>query len=193
MGVFGPPKPLALVFEDDVVLEKDFAVKLKRLLETEAPCDWDVLSLKSACPYGKCVSPHLLRVLPDSNEPAARCRHGVNYGFFAMLYRLSTLNDLQARIARVVWNDDRPHCLDVDVALAAMSDEVAYYAVPKVQAPGLFTEGAQGASRQTNNQAKSANLEEEENEFDQVIHQTNTTTTTTTSTSTPAASAPSFW
>merc|ERR1711920_859282 len=122
----------------------DFAIKLKRLLETEAPCDWDAISLRSRCPYGECVSPHLTRVWPDGNEPEERCRHGVNYGFFAMLYRLADLEDLHNRLAAVVWDHSRPHCLDVDVALASIADMIAYYAVPGMQEPGFLSEGALG-------------------------------------------------
>ena len=28
----------------------------------EIPCDWDVLSLSSSCPTGRCISPHLARI-----------------------------------------------------------------------------------------------------------------------------------
>ncbi|CAE7331334.1 mlhB [Symbiodinium microadriaticum] len=80
-------KPVVLILEDDVTLEDDFMLKLRRLLRHEAPCDWEVISLRSQCPYGVCVSPHLTRVQPDANEPEEMCRHGVNYGFYAMLYR----------------------------------------------------------------------------------------------------------
>ena len=37
--------------------------------------------------------------------------------------------------------------LDVDVALAAISDQVAYYAVPSVQDPGFLEEGSEGSTR----------------------------------------------
>merc|ERR1719433_7696 len=127
--------PLALILEDDVMLADDFVTKLKRLLEEETPCDWSAISLKSRCPYGECVSPHLSRVQPDGNEPVERCRHGVNYGFYAMLYRLNDLADLRERLAHVIWDPTRPHCLDIDVALASISDEITYYAVPGLQAP----------------------------------------------------------
>merc|ERR1719183_3391228 len=97
-------KEFALILEDDVVLEDDFVVKIQRLLQEEAPCDWSAISLKTHCPYGECVSPHLTRVHPDGNEPAERCRHGVNYGFFAMLYRTSELEDISSRLAEVVYD-----------------------------------------------------------------------------------------
>eukprot|EP00435_Cladocopium_sp_Y103_P030022 s356_g7.t1 len=83
-------KPLVLILEDDVWLEDrcdDFKLKLRNLLRDEVPCDWDVISLRSQCPYGV----HLTRVQPDGNEPEEMCRHGVNYGFYAMLYRVSDL------------------------------------------------------------------------------------------------------
>lgn len=148
----GHRKPLALILEDDVMVMNDFAVKLRRLLETEAPCDWDVISLRTRCPYGECVAPHLTRVFPDGNEPAERCRHGVNYGFFAMLYRLNTLDSLRSKLSRVVWDTNRPHCLDVDVALASISDEVAYYAVPHLQKPGFLFESGHDSVRWKLNQ-----------------------------------------
>jgi len=143
-------KPLALIMEDDVELGNDFAPRLRRVL-AEVPCDWRALSLKSRCPYGECISPHLTRVRPDGNEPADRCRHGVNYGFYAMLYRSDSLRDVRERLYETVWHEDRPHCLDVDVALASISEEVPYYAVPAVQQPGLFREGHQGSSRYSKN------------------------------------------
>jgi len=132
-------KPLVLILEDGAELAPDFVLKLKQLLETEVPCDWDVISLKSMCPHGKCVSPRLTRVLPDGNVPADRCRQGVNGGLWAMLYRRSTLNFVKTRLGKVVWDDARPHCLEVDVALASISDELAYYAVPFMQEPGFLS------------------------------------------------------
>jgi len=141
----------SLILEDDVKLENDFMVKLHRLLRDEAPCDWSAISLKAHCPHGECVSPHLTRVHPDGNEPADRCRHGVNYGFFAMLYRSSALPKLTNRLREVVFDESTPHCLDVDVALASISDEIAYYAVPGMQSPGFLQEGGFSSSRLTVN------------------------------------------
>jgi len=143
--------PYAIILEDDVRLDDEFVPKLKRLLEDEAPCGWSAISLKAHCPHGACVSPHLSRVQPDGNEPADRCRHGVNYGFFAMLYRVSDLSDLRSRLAHVVYDESRPHCLDVDVALASISDEVEYYAVPGMQTPGFLTEGGFESARISGN------------------------------------------
>jgi len=155
-------RPLALVLEDDTLLADNFQVKLRRLLQQEAPCDWRAISLKSKCPYGTCISTHLSRVMPDGNEPADRCRHGVNWGFYAMLYRVDGLQDLRETLANVVWDDERPHCLDVDVALASISDQVEYYAVPNMQERGFLTEGAHGSSRMDKNrEGLSIELQEE--------------------------------
>jgi hypothetical protein len=140
-------KPLALVFEDDAHPSDDFVVRLWHLVRRELPCDWTALSLRSMCSYGACISPHLARVQPDPNEPADRCRHGVNYGFQGVLYRLQTLPRLRERWRQVVFDATRPHCLDIDVALASISDEVGYYAVPYVQVPGLLQEADIGSSR----------------------------------------------
>jgi len=144
-------KPLALILEDDVVLADDFVPRLKMLLTDEAPCDWNAISLKSMCPHGECVTRHLTRVFPDGNEPKDRCRHGTNQGFYAMLYRVGILEDLRKELATTVWDADRPHCLDVDIALASISDRVAYYAVPSMQRPGFVEEGNFSSIRYANN------------------------------------------
>ncbi|CAK0837169.1 unnamed protein product [Prorocentrum cordatum] len=74
-------RSVIVVFEDDVCPERDFVLKLWNVVTGELPCDWQVVSLSSRCPFGRCISPHLTRVQPDVNEPEWRCRHGVNYGF----------------------------------------------------------------------------------------------------------------
>merc|ERR1711879_574806 len=55
-----------------------------------------------------------------------------------MLYRTKMLAKVQRLWKRTVFDANRPHCMDVDVALASISDQVAYYAVPAVQDPGFF-------------------------------------------------------
>jgi len=147
-------KELTVVLEDDVSPVDDFMPKLWQLVTQELPCDWQAVSLNSRCPFGACISPHLTRVQPDVNEPAWRCYHGVNYGFQGVLYRLQGLEELQQRWKRVVFNESRPHCLDVDVALASMSDSVGFYAVPFVQYPGFLTEVQMTSSRFSINQIK---------------------------------------
>lgn len=139
-------KPLVLILEDDTWLESDFIIKLERLLRKEAPCDWQVISLRSQCSFGKCISPHLSRVQPDGNEPKEMCRRGVNYGFYAMLYRASTLGEVAHKLAKQVWDVSKPACLAQDIALASISNEVAYYAVPSSQVPGFLQHGAVGGS-----------------------------------------------
>jgi hypothetical protein len=113
----------------------------------ELPCDWQAVSLNSRCPFGRCISPHLSRVQPDANEPQWRCRHGVNYGFQGMLYRTNEIENLQRVWKPVVFNESQPHCLDVDVALASISDQVQFYAVPASQNPGFLREVSEGSSR----------------------------------------------
>mmetsp|Transcript_101883 Transcript_101883/g.263298 ORF Transcript_101883/g.263298 Transcript_101883/m.263298 type:complete len:672 (+) Transcript_101883:82-2097(+) len=142
-----PSRPLTVVLEDDVSPEEDFVPRLWSMVKTELPCDWQAVSLSSRCPFGKCVTQHLTRVLPDVNEPAWRCRHGVNYGFQGMLYRTHEIENLQRIWRPVVFDMERPHCLDVDVALASISDQVSFYAVPSVQVPGFLKELRQGSSR----------------------------------------------
>jgi len=139
--------PIAIVFEDDVKPESDFVPRLWSLVQEELPCDWQVVSLRSMCPFGRCVSKHLTRVQPDVNEPQDRCRHGVNYGMQGVMYRTKDLPDVRRLWQATVFNDTQPHCLDVDVALAALSDSVNFYAVPFVQYPGFLQELRQGSSR----------------------------------------------
>jgi len=140
-------KSLAVVFEDDVSPTDDFVPRLWSLVKSELPCDWQAVSLASRCPFGRCVTPHLTRVLPDVNEPDWRCRHGVNYGFQGMLYRTDQIQALQETWMPTVFDEERPHCLDVDVALASISDRVKFYAVPSVQTPGFLSELRMGSSR----------------------------------------------
>lgn len=123
--------PLALVLEDDVHLHEDFWGNLATIL-AEVPCDWEVISLKSRCPYGRCVSKHLSKVMVDGN--GAPCS-GLNFGFFAMLYKVDALPKLQGFLQKALEK-----CHDVDVALASVADQVAYYAVPAIQQPGLLHE-----------------------------------------------------
>jgi len=132
--------PLSVVFEDDVKPADDFVPRLWQLVTKELPCDWQVVSLASRCPFGTCVAPHLSRVQPDVNEPVERCHHGVNYGFQGVLYRAAEIPKVQQLWQPVVFDPLRPHCIDVDVALASISDEVAFYAVPASQDPGLLEE-----------------------------------------------------
>jgi len=152
-GAKNHTKSLVLVLEDDVELAADFAARLMRLVQTEVPCDWHALSLKSRCSYGQCVTPHLTRVWPDGNEPADRCRQGVDIGFYAMLYRSEALPYILERMRRRVWDASTPHCLDVDVALASISEQVSYYAVPSFLQPGMLREGHMGSSRWAINEA----------------------------------------
>lgn len=147
---FGMPrrqrKPLTLIFEDDAFPADDFVPRLWQLAREELPCDWEAVSLKSLCPFGRCVSRHLSRVQPDTNEPEWRCRHGVNYGMEAAAFRTDALPKLQQLWKSTVFNEMRPHCLDIDVALAAISDQVAFYAVPSAQDPGFLIDQLGSAS-----------------------------------------------
>jgi len=146
-GLTHDPRHLTVVFEDDVSPVDDFIPRLWRLVTKDLPCNWQAVSLYSRCPFGTCVSPHLTRVQPDVNEPAWRCHHGVNYGFQGMVYRTSEINHLQEEWMPVVFDEKRPHCLDVDVALASISDRVQFYAVPASQNPGFLREVSEGSSR----------------------------------------------
>jgi hypothetical protein len=140
-------KALALILEGPIKLEPDFVFKVYELVKTEAPCEWEVISLKSRCPYGICVSPHLARIFPDdlvtnSDFGASdRCRSSTSSGLFAMLYRTTSLDKVITKLGEAVWDQLTPHCLEVDAALADVSNKISYYAVPYVQAPGFLTEG----------------------------------------------------
>eukprot|EP00928_Gymnodinium_smaydae_P024972 TRINITY_DN20042_c0_g1_i1.p1 TRINITY_DN20042_c0_g1~~TRINITY_DN20042_c0_g1_i1.p1 ORF type:complete len:461 (-),score=66.42 TRINITY_DN20042_c0_g1_i1:108-1289(-) len=133
-------KPLALVMEDDVLVQDDFAVRLRRLLAQEVPCDWAAIALSSRCSYGHCVSPHLSRVEPDGNEPSVRCHAGANIGMFGTLNRASEIAKIQRELIPVMWNNTFSGCLPIDNAMAAISDRMAYYAVPSTQRPGFMYE-----------------------------------------------------
>lgn len=147
--------PLAVVLEDDSWPIDDFVIRLWALVHEELPCDWQITSLYSRCPYGTCVSPRLARVQPDMNEPEWRCRQGVNWGMHAMLYRLDALPHFQQVWRQTVFNHQNPHCMDIDVALASISDKVSYYAVPNVQDPGFVRETNHPSARWSINQAAS--------------------------------------
>merc|ERR1712224_1178534 len=140
MGAEKARRPLALILEDDVLVADDFAMKLRRLLAREAPCDWQVLALTTRCDYGTCVLPHLSRVEPDGNEPDERCHNGVNFGMYAMLYRVSELVAINRKLASVVWNDDKAGCLPVDIAMSSISDKIVYYSVPSSQGHSMVFE-----------------------------------------------------
>eukprot|EP00928_Gymnodinium_smaydae_P030336 TRINITY_DN22596_c0_g4_i1.p1 TRINITY_DN22596_c0_g4~~TRINITY_DN22596_c0_g4_i1.p1 ORF type:complete len:508 (+),score=129.38 TRINITY_DN22596_c0_g4_i1:69-1526(+) len=140
-------KPLVLILEDDAWLEDGFVLKLYRMLTQEAPCDWEAINLKSYTPYGECVSPRLSRVHPDGNEPEERCRKGANWGFTAMLYLTSSLDNLRMKLAATTWDETRPSCIVQDMALAALADQISYYAVPAAQAPGFIGFIKSGSAR----------------------------------------------
>lgn len=61
---------------------------------SEVPCDWEVISLKSRCPYGRCVSKHLSKVMVDGNGGNGAACSGVNFGFFAMLYKVVNIGEI---------------------------------------------------------------------------------------------------
>jgi len=144
---------LGLVLEDDSYLIDGFVVHLWRIVTTELPCDWDILQLLARCPYGKCISKHLARIQPDGNEPEWRCRAGVNWGMHGMLYRISNLPAVQKHWKEAVFNELSPHCLDVDIALASISDKLGYYSIPNSQTPGLVKEMPLGSARYAINSA----------------------------------------
>jgi hypothetical protein len=145
--------PMAVVMEDDSWPSDDFVPRLWSLVTQELPCDWEVTALLSRCPYGACVAPHLIRVEPDLNEPAWRCHQGVNWGMHAVLYRTQTLQEVQKKWKRTVFNESNPRCMDVDVALASISDQVSFYAVPASQDPGFVKETNHRSARWDINQA----------------------------------------
>eukprot|EP00928_Gymnodinium_smaydae_P070442 TRINITY_DN5427_c0_g2_i1.p1 TRINITY_DN5427_c0_g2~~TRINITY_DN5427_c0_g2_i1.p1 ORF type:complete len:527 (-),score=105.77 TRINITY_DN5427_c0_g2_i1:77-1657(-) len=132
-------KPLALILEDDTNLVDGFLLKLHTLVREELPCDWQAVNLDMYEPYGKCVSPHLLRVQPDGNEPPETCRQGGSWNFGSVLYKVSELDFIADRLSAAVWNVSRPSCLVHDITFASLSDEIVYYAVPAQQYPGIAT------------------------------------------------------
>jgi hypothetical protein len=81
------------------------------------------------------------------NEPEWRCRHGVNYGFQGVIYKASEVLNVQKLWQPVVFDATRPHCLDLDVALASISNRARFYAVPASHNPGFLRELPQGSAR----------------------------------------------
>jgi len=67
--------------------------------------------------------------------------------FYGMLYRMDEIETVQEVMKEHVFNEKTPHCLDVDVALAAISDKVRYYAVPSSHDPGFLRELPEGSTR----------------------------------------------
>jgi len=130
--------PVALVLEDDTFVQDDFVPRLWNMLKTELPCDWDIVSLNSKCPFGRCVSKQLARVQPDFNEREKDCHFGVNFGTHGLLYRTERLSSIRQLMQNATFDKTRPLCMDLDVALAAVSNRLAYYAVPAVQYPGFM-------------------------------------------------------
>lgn len=139
--------PMAVVLEDDSWPSDDFIPRLWRLVREELPCDWEVTALLSRCGFGSCVSPHLARVEPDVNEPQWRCRQGVNWGMHATLYRTEAIPRVQRLWKEAVFDEERPRCMDVDVALASISDRVSFYSVPSAQDPGFVHETTHRSAR----------------------------------------------
>lgn len=132
------PKPIALVLEDGVGLATDFREKVWALIQEEIPCDWDVLSLSSSCPAGRCISPHLARIGPHPDENQ-QCDKTVSGGFGGILYRSAAVADFRKRWMEVAFDANHPNCLNLDASLKALSDEVAFYAVPAVQTPRILS------------------------------------------------------
>jgi len=139
--------PVALVLEDDSAIQDDFVPRLWSMLKTELPCDWDVVSLNSKCPFGRCVSKQLARVQPDFNEREQDCHFGVNFGTHGLLYRTERLPSIRRLMQNSTFNVMRPKCMDIDVALAAISNRLAYYAVPAVQFPSFLRHNTEFPSR----------------------------------------------
>jgi len=148
-------KQIALILEDDAWLENDFVVKAYRLVRDEVPCDWQILSLSTGCPYGTCVSPHLTRIQFDGNMPKEACGIGISAGMFAMMYKVRTMGAVREKLMQTVFDESRPTCISVDTAMAAISTDCPFYAVPYLQRPGLLKPNIMGdSSRTPRNHAK---------------------------------------
>eukprot|EP00929_Paragymnodinium_shiwhaense_P108840 TRINITY_DN75187_c0_g1_i1.p1 TRINITY_DN75187_c0_g1~~TRINITY_DN75187_c0_g1_i1.p1 ORF type:complete len:542 (-),score=95.78 TRINITY_DN75187_c0_g1_i1:402-2027(-) len=139
-------KQMTLIMEDDVWLNDDALVKLRKIVTDELPCNWELFALTTRCGYGECVAPHVSRVQPDGNEPDVRCHNSGSYGMYGMLYRTGAIPKINDLLQKVCFDDARPACLPVDIAMASISDRIAYYAVPGSQFPGLAVEAGWGGS-----------------------------------------------
>ncbi|CAJ1335958.1 unnamed protein product [Effrenium voratum] len=100
-------KPIALVLEDGAKLAHDFQQRIWALIQEEIPCDWDVLSLSSSCPVGRCVSPHLTRIGPNANLPRAeRCSERISRGFQGVLYRSAVIAGFRSKWMEAAFGPD---------------------------------------------------------------------------------------
>eukprot|EP00435_Cladocopium_sp_Y103_P063952 s1551_g25.t1 len=124
---------------DGVGLAIDFREKVWSLIQEEIPCDWDVLSLSTSCPAGRCISPHLARIGPYPERENQRCDKTVSGGFGGILYRSAAVAEFRKRWMEVAFDANHPSCLNLDASLKALSDEVAFYAVPAVQTPRILS------------------------------------------------------
>jgi len=147
-------RQIALIMEDDVFVEDDMVVKAYRLVQKELPCDWQVLSLSSGCPYGTCVSPHLARIQFDKNIVEEACGQGVSYGMFGMMYKVSTMSEVRKRLIQTVFDDNRPACISVDTAVTVIASDSPVYAVPAFQRMMLWPRRDGPSSRLNMNHAK---------------------------------------
>ena len=62
----------------------------------------------------------------------------MSYGFYAMLYRASSLVQIANALHGAIWNASAPGCLANDVALAAVSDRIRGADVDLGESTGLL-------------------------------------------------------
>jgi hypothetical protein len=65
----------------------------------------------------------------------------------ATLYRTDAIPRVQRLWKEAVFDEERPRCMDVDVALASISDRVSFYSVPSAQDPGFVHETTHRSAR----------------------------------------------
>mmetsp|Transcript_39759 Transcript_39759/g.103932 ORF Transcript_39759/g.103932 Transcript_39759/m.103932 type:complete len:87 (+) Transcript_39759:4977-5237(+) len=81
----------------------------------------------------------VFRVAPNLNSNAMLCHFGTNFRSVAMLYRRKHLQHIIDAVWSRSWNFATPACQSFDVALAATSRNIQYFAVPGFHLPQLVT------------------------------------------------------
>ncbi|MFQ6609998.1 MAG: glycosyltransferase family 25 protein [Fidelibacterota bacterium] len=109
-----PKIHIALVCEDDAILDQDFLQRLDRINESDVPDDWGVIRLACHKITGEPVSEHLLK-------PPTRYVKGANAGTYCYLVKAESTLKLKALLTPY---DNRK---SMDILLKTRSDQYHLY------------------------------------------------------------------
>lgn len=113
-----PDIKVALICEDDAVLDKEFLRKLEEIPWDEVPKDWDMIRLAGHKITGEPVSEHLLK-------PPTQRRKGTNAGTFCYLVNAKTA--LKMKQVLIPYKNRQ----SMDVLLQKNSDKYNLYVLKK--------------------------------------------------------------